>query len=209
MQILRRESRTALIRKVKMNPLRTSHPRTGKHSDPKYKGKRMEKRPAKEEAEFASNSELEEALQKAKEDKERKAAQKYQKAIGPLRLRPCLEQVKVRGVEVDYNAKAINQAYFDEDDADAIEYFAKLENQEDYYTWIASLIAAATIAVARNAQQGLRDQPPINSGRILGPMEEPKAEEINDEEESLPKLVVANKLVVINVEPDETEKHHL
>ncbi|MCD7465408.1 hypothetical protein HAX54_001244 [Datura stramonium] len=27
-------------------------------------------------------------------------AQKHQKATGPLRLRPCLEKVKVRGVEV-------------------------------------------------------------------------------------------------------------
>ncbi|MCD7461480.1 hypothetical protein HAX54_046210 [Datura stramonium] len=172
---------------------------------------------AKEEAESASNPELEEALRKAKEDKERKAklrrkrgeealqfnvvpgikkmsfegiynrnfnkerqfmlnrieldfldilcqikeryweiftlfpsfyhptlvrefyasyeaSQKHQKEIGPLRSRSCLEQVKVRKVEVDCNAKNINRAYFDEDDVDAIEYFAKLENPEDYYT---------------------------------------------------------------------------
>ncbi|MCD7446286.1 hypothetical protein HAX54_000096 [Datura stramonium] len=77
-------------------------------------------------------------------------------------------------------------------------------------------------AVGQNAQQGLRNQPPINrhappteetgleqtgSGRVLGPMKETRAEEIDDEEENLPKLVVADKPVVNNVNLDEIEKH--
>ncbi|MCD9639938.1 hypothetical protein HAX54_024931, partial [Datura stramonium] len=40
----------------------------------------------------------------------------------------CPIPVKVRGVEVDCSAKAINKAYFDDDDADATKYLAKLEN---------------------------------------------------------------------------------
>ncbi|MCE5166196.1 hypothetical protein HAX54_015696 [Datura stramonium] len=70
------------------------------------------------------------------------AAQKHQKATGPLRSRPCLEKVKGRGVEVDCSSKAINNTYFDDDAADATGYLAKLENPEDHYTWVASLIAA-------------------------------------------------------------------
>ncbi|MCD7461478.1 hypothetical protein HAX54_046208 [Datura stramonium] len=62
------------------------------------------------------------------------AAKKHQKENGPLRLRPCLEKVKVRGVKVDCRAKAINWAYFDDADADATKCFAKMENPEDYYT---------------------------------------------------------------------------
>ncbi|MCE3216214.1 hypothetical protein HAX54_005476, partial [Datura stramonium] len=47
-----------------------------------------------------------------------------------------------RGVEVHYSAKAINKAYFNDDNADATEYLANLENPNDHYTWVASLIAA-------------------------------------------------------------------
>ncbi|MCD7462536.1 hypothetical protein HAX54_048721 [Datura stramonium] len=73
-----------------------------------------------------------------------RATEKHQKANGPPRLIPCLEKVKVRGVEVDCSAKEINQAYFDDDDADATDYLAKLEIPENHYTWIASLIVAGT-----------------------------------------------------------------
>ncbi|MCD7457943.1 hypothetical protein HAX54_036630 [Datura stramonium] len=68
------------------------------------------------------------------------ATQKHKKSTGPLNLRACLEKVKVRGVEVDYSTKAINRAYFDDDDADATDYLAKMENPGNHYTWIASLI---------------------------------------------------------------------
>ncbi|MCD9645445.1 hypothetical protein HAX54_034354 [Datura stramonium] len=44
-------------------------------------------------------------------------------ATGLLKLGPCLEKVKVRGIEVDCSAKAINKAYFDEDNTDATEYW--------------------------------------------------------------------------------------
>ncbi|MCD7457470.1 hypothetical protein HAX54_035156 [Datura stramonium] len=73
------------------------------------------------------------------------AAQKHQKTAGPLRSRPCLEKVNVRGVEVDCSTKTINRAYFDDDDADATDYLAKLENPENHYTWITSLIAAGFV----------------------------------------------------------------
>ncbi|MCD9639204.1 hypothetical protein HAX54_023582 [Datura stramonium] len=36
------------------------------------------------------------------------------------------------------------KAYFDDDDAEATEYLAKLENQEEHYTWIAFLLATST-----------------------------------------------------------------
>ncbi|MCD9641575.1 hypothetical protein HAX54_027803 [Datura stramonium] len=38
----------------------------------------------------------------------------------------------------------INMECFDDDDADAIDYMAKLENPYNYYTWISSLIEAGT-----------------------------------------------------------------
>ncbi|MCD9558460.1 hypothetical protein HAX54_015841 [Datura stramonium] len=81
------------------------------------------------------------------------------------------------------------------------------------------LTEAQLVEATQNAQQGLINQTPINrrsppaeepnleqtgSGRVLGPMEETRAEKIDDEKESLSKLDVANKLVVINVEPYET-----
>ncbi|MCD7472098.1 hypothetical protein HAX54_013037, partial [Datura stramonium] len=46
------------------------------------------------------------------------------------------------------------------------------------------------------------------SGRVLGPVEEIKDEGSEDGEESLLKSVVADKSVVINVDPEEMEKHH-
>ncbi|MCD7458199.1 hypothetical protein HAX54_037518 [Datura stramonium] len=38
-------------------------------------------------------------------------------------------------------------------------------------------------------------------------MEETRVEDIDDEEENLPKSVIVDKPIVINVDPDETEKH--
>ncbi|MCE5166641.1 hypothetical protein HAX54_023280, partial [Datura stramonium] len=136
-----------------MTSRRTSFPRSGKQSDPKNKGKRKEKGPTKAEAEYESDLVLEEAIHKEKEDDERRAelrhkrgedslraAHKHQKATGPLGLRPCLEKVNVRGVEVDCSAKTINRAYFDDDDADATDNLKNMENLGNHYTWIASLI---------------------------------------------------------------------
>ncbi|MCD9558475.1 hypothetical protein HAX54_015862, partial [Datura stramonium] len=45
------------------------------------------------------------------------------------------------------------------------------------------------------------------SGRVLGPTEETRAEEIDDEEENPPKPTVADKPTVINMDPYEIEKH--
>ncbi|MCD7453542.1 hypothetical protein HAX54_021277 [Datura stramonium] len=73
------------------------------------------------------------------------ADQKYQKATGLLRSRPCLEKVKVRVVQVDCSSKTINIAYFYDDDAKATDYLAKLENPDNHYTWIASLIAVVIV----------------------------------------------------------------
>ncbi|MCD9639939.1 hypothetical protein HAX54_024932 [Datura stramonium] len=54
----------------------------------------------------------------------------------------------------------------------------------------------STTTAAQNAQQGLRNQPPIN--RSAPPAEEPDLEQTG---------YAADKLVVINMDPDETEKH--
>lgn len=45
------------------------------------------------------------------------------------------------------------------------------------------------------------------SGRVLGPVEETRAEESDDGDESLPKPIVTYKSIVINVDLDKTEKH--
>ncbi|MCE3217174.1 hypothetical protein HAX54_010868, partial [Datura stramonium] len=79
------------------------------------------------------------------------------------------------------------------------------------------LTKAQLAAATRNAQQGLRNQPPMN--RRAPPTEEPnfdqtryavekrRAEDSEDGEESLPEPVVADKPVVTNVNPEEMEKH--
>ncbi|MCD7461258.1 hypothetical protein HAX54_045751 [Datura stramonium] len=58
--------------------------------------------------------------------------------LPPGRYYPQL--VKVKGIKVECSAKAINKTYFDDDDVDATDYLAKLENLDNHYTWIASLI---------------------------------------------------------------------
>ncbi|MCE5166483.1 hypothetical protein HAX54_020396, partial [Datura stramonium] len=135
-----------------MSSQRNSRPRTSKESDHADKGKGKEKRPVEDEEESGSDLELEEDPIKAKEDEERKAEIHHKRsedtlrfnvipgmkeskgriietlmkrATSPLRSRPYLEKVQVRGVEVDFSAKAINKAYFDDDDADATKYLAK------------------------------------------------------------------------------------
>ncbi|MCD7450861.1 hypothetical protein HAX54_008719 [Datura stramonium] len=135
-----------------MTSRRTSYPRTGKQSDPTDKGKGKEKRPAEEEAESGSDSELEKSplippgryypTLVYEFYASYGVVHKHQKAIGPLRSRPFLEKVKISGIEIDCSVKAINWAYFDDDDVDATNYLAKLENPENHYTWIASLIEA-------------------------------------------------------------------
>ncbi|MCD7446227.1 hypothetical protein HAX54_048425 [Datura stramonium] len=57
------------------------------------------------------------------------------------------------------NENAINKAYFYEDDANATEYLAKLENPEDHYIWVTSLIAAGIhINVGDNIAIEMRDR---------------------------------------------------
>ncbi|MCD9644581.1 hypothetical protein HAX54_032933 [Datura stramonium] len=125
-----------------------------KQSVPNDKGKEKEKRPTEAESDF--DLEFEEALRKTKDDEERQVelhrrywpqlilefyasygtAQKHQKSTGLVRSRPCLEKVKVRGIQVECSAKAINKAYFGDDDAEATGYLAKLESPDNHYTWI-------------------------------------------------------------------------
>ncbi|MCD7467476.1 hypothetical protein HAX54_004929 [Datura stramonium] len=165
----------------------TSHPRTGKQSDPTEKGKGKEKRLVEEETESESELEFEEALSKAKEDEEKRDQLRHKRGKHALQFNvvpgmkervfnemhnpnfnderqfslnriekdflDILRQIKERGVEVDCSAKAINWAYFDDDDADATDYLAKLENPRNHYTWIASLIAAGTPSWASNGSQ--------------------------------------------------------
>ncbi|MCE5165658.1 hypothetical protein HAX54_011387 [Datura stramonium] len=68
------------------------------------------------------------------------ASQKHKKETSPLRSRPCLEKVKVRGVEVDCSSKAINKVYFDDNDPDALE-LTPLKNDNEVSLARAILIA--------------------------------------------------------------------
>ncbi|MCD7458513.1 hypothetical protein HAX54_038429 [Datura stramonium] len=106
---------------IRMTSRRTSCPRTGKQSDPIDKGKVKEKRPAKDEAESRSDPKLEEALRKAKDEEERRVELHLKRGEDALRFNA------VPGMKEN-----------------STEYLTKLENTEDHYTWIASLIAAGT-----------------------------------------------------------------
>ncbi|MCD9642720.1 hypothetical protein HAX54_029628, partial [Datura stramonium] len=97
-----------------------------------------------------------------------KVKKKHKKETGPLRSRPCLEKVKVRGDEVDCSSKATNKTYFDDDNANATHYLAKLENLEDHYTWVASLIAAGTPAWVKDGGKIYNSDLNIQAKHLLG-----------------------------------------
>ncbi|MCD7459611.1 hypothetical protein HAX54_041456 [Datura stramonium] len=118
------------------------------------------------------------------------AAQKHQKAISPLRSRPLLKKVKVRGVEVDCNAKAINRAYFDDGDADATNYLAKLENPENHYTLNASLIAAGTPSWVSDRSHIYKSDLNIQAKQWLGFVCSKLTPSKNDNEVSLGRVIL-------------------
>ncbi|MCD9558664.1 hypothetical protein HAX54_016192 [Datura stramonium] len=74
----------------------------------------------------------------------------------------------MRGIQVECSAKAINKVCFGDDDADATDYLAKLENPDNNYTWIASLIAAGMLAWAIEGGQIFKSELNIQSTYWLG-----------------------------------------
>ncbi|MCD9640858.1 hypothetical protein HAX54_026566 [Datura stramonium] len=86
----------------KLLPSRTSHPRAAKQSDPADKGKEKEKRSAEAEVESGSDPKLEEALRKAKEDRERKAELHRKRGKDALRFN-VVPGMKERVFEGMYN----------------------------------------------------------------------------------------------------------
>ncbi|MCD9641414.1 hypothetical protein HAX54_027589, partial [Datura stramonium] len=173
-----------------MTSQRSSPTRASKQSDPKDKGEALHtmKKDKERQAElrrkrgedalrFNNIPGMKENFFEWKQNKNfneekfyasRGTTQKHQKATGPLRSRPCLEKVKVRAIQVYCSSKAIKMAYFDDDNAEATDYLAKLENMNNYYTWITSLIAASTLAWATEGGQIFKSDLNIQIKHWLG-----------------------------------------